>query len=302
MRSPLSTKAHTTRGIMARSRVLAAALGILGVASGCAASTPLLHPAHTLEESEVDMGLGMTQSFTDASTRAAINAAQAAAAPEGAPISEQEFFEGALRGATIPLELSAVAVGRVGLGGHYEAGLTATGRAIRIDARHALQDEQFAFSFGAGASGIYRLGEAKPGQESSIVGRYQGDAVGYGAGGFGFDVPLLVGWRLPSKIVSAWGGVRGGYERMWGGMNLADVAGTAPSQVADVASDRWFGGGLLGASVGVAPVWFRLEFEVAYQGVSGSAEFPDSAGNPQILRSSFDSVTLTPSAGIIGNF
>lgn len=286
---------------LARRAARASGVWALGAAcQACAAGAPLLHPAHTLPESRVDMGVGLTQSFGDGDTTAAISNARQASVAGGAPISEEEFFEGAALSATVPLELSAVVVGRVGLGGNWEAGIAATGRTLRIDGRRSFEsDDGFALSIGAAGSAIYRLGEAKPEDERMAVGRFDGNAVGYGAGGFGLDVPVLVGWRNRTDLIGLWLGARGGYERMWGNMNLADPSIGSP---AGVESNRFWGAGLVGASMGIDPVWIRFEFEASVHSIDASASLPAGAGDPDVIHGQFGAFAFTPSAAIVGKF
>jgi len=293
----------TTLSCEHRTPVAARACGVLALGAlcqACAAGAPLMHPAHTLPESRVDMGFGLTQSFGDGDTTAAISSARQSTEPGATPTSEEDFFRGAALSAALPLELSALVVGRVGLGGNWEAGISATGRTLRIDGRRSFEsDDGFALSIGAAGSAIYRLGEAKPEDERMAVGRFDGNAVGYGAGGFGLDVPILVGWRNRTDLIGLWLGARGGYERMWGNMNLADPSIGSP---AGVESNRFWGAGLVGASMGIDPVWIRFEFEASVHSIDASASLPAGAGDPDVIHGQFGAFAFTPSAAIVGKF
>jgi hypothetical protein len=58
---------------------------------------------------------------------------------------------------------------RVGIGGDNEAGLTYTGRAVRLDIRHAFEDDDIALSMGAGASAVLRGREEQRDQTGTVT-------------------------------------------------------------------------------------------------------------------------------------
>jgi hypothetical protein len=65
---------------------------------------------------------------------------------------------------------------------------------------------------------------------------------------------------------------------------------------------RGYGGGLVGAAVGLRPFWVAIELDVAYQGVSGTASFPAGSAGPATATASASAVTLAPAGAIIGKF
>ena len=86
--------------------------------------------------------------------------------------------------------------------------------------------------------------------------------------GFGFDVPVIVGWRSTASVVQVWAGGRGGVERSAAGIALTD--GT---DAATLTATRWYGGGLVGFAVGLQPLWVAFELDAAYQAVSVGTDF-----------------------------
>jgi hypothetical protein len=164
---------------------------------------------------------------------------------------------------------------RVGLGSQTEAGLTYSGSAIRLDARRAFEDDALAVSVGAAASAVVRGTDAQ--RETT------GGGSAWGLWGYGFDVPVVLGWRSTAGVVSLWVGARGGFEKL--------MAGASSSIALDLR--RWYGGGVVGLGLGFRHLQGALELDAYYQGVSGSF-----AGDDVHLKG----VTLTPGAGLIFSF
>ena len=121
------------------------------------------------------------------------------------------------------------------------------------------------------------------------------------ATGYGFDVPVLVGWRSTASIVQGWVGARGGVEQLKGDLPLVPGA-DEHAPFASFSATRWYGGGLVGAAVGLWPVLVAVELDVAYQGVSGNASFPELTGAPRRHDGSVSGLTLAPAGAIIGKF
>ena len=121
------------------------------------------------------------------------------------------------------------------------------------------------------------------------------------ANGYGFDVPVLVGWRSAASVVEGWLGARGGVEHVGGDLPLAP-GGEEPPGKASFGATRWYGGGLVGAALGLSPITVAVELDVAYQSVTGTASFPAEAGPPGRRDGSASGLTLSPAGAIIGKF
>lgn len=241
--------------------------------SACAGGAPLLHPAHTLPEGAVAFAAGTSgQLIVGELARANSRLDDAASIPGGATTEAEQrgFVEGALTRMAVAPGVAPFASARVGLGGHNEAGLGYTGRSFRLDGRHAIEWPTVALSFGAAASGVLtrpgdeparRLGEMPSGQGLRAV-----DLTS--VSGYGLELPVLFGYRSSADVVKAWAGLRAGFERDSVNLSLVTTPDTAVATTGD--ATRFWGGGLVGFSVGLAPIEVRVELDGAYQTVSGS--------------------------------
>lgn len=274
---------------------LAAASGaILTVA--CGGGSALLHPAHVLPEGRVSGGAGVTGQF-------AFGAAERAMSTSGGGDEEQRFLENAVAKAALAPGISPWVGARVGLGAGSEAGLTYTGRSARIDARHAFGDERVAFSIGAGATAVLARPESHAPTgvvPDATAGRLTGAPDDVSARGWGFDVPAIIGWRSDASVVDLWTGVRAGVERVGAAVPLGGT-GAQLDDRATLSGLRWYGGGLVGAAVGIRPVWIALELDAAYHSLSVGADFSGS-GSPTHRDATLSGFTLSPAGAIIGKF
>ena len=161
--------------------------------------------------------------------------------------------------------------GRVGLGNHNEAGLTYTGRAVRLDGRHAFEWPSLALSVGVAATGAL----ARPGkQPATEVGAQPEETAGLrtvtlsSLSGYGLELPVLFGWRSDADVVKLWTGLRVGFER-----DTFDVTLVESSPDTSVGSTgnatRFWGGGLVGFSVGLDPIEVRVELNAAHERARG---------------------------------
>ena len=274
----------------------------LGVAAlsyltaSCGGGAPLLHPAHALPAGHVSAGAGVSGQFAFRNT-------EAPPPPGGPPTpgsNEQRNLEEAVASATLSPGVAPWVGVRGGLGARTEAGITYTGRTVRADARHAFGGDTVALSIGAGASGVFaRPPDRTETEPPPPAGRVPPTGPGLDANGFGFDVPIIVGWRSSASVVQAWAGARAGFERVSGDLALAPLD-RAPS--ASVTATRWWGGGLVGAAVGLPPVMVAVEFDIAYHAVSGTAAFPEPGGPPPSRAVSVTGLTVAPAGAIIGKF
>jgi hypothetical protein len=218
----------------------------------------LLHGAHTLASGDTAQGAGFSGTFAVGDARAAVQ-------------SSNENVHRAALDALAP-GVAPWVNARIGIGAESEAGITYTGRAVRFDARHAFEDDSTAVSIGAGASGVLRGDE-----------RTAPDGVTVAPAGFGFDVPILFGWRSSAGVVSVWAGGRAGFER---------VAANA-SPASEIELRRFYGGGVFGFGLGFRHVHGAIELDGYYQHVSGSM------GGGDVRLSG---LTLTPGAALILKF
>ncbi|HEX2871465.1 MAG TPA: hypothetical protein VHP33_09420 [Polyangiaceae bacterium] len=255
-------------------RASLAALALLAPSlSACGGGAPLLHPAHTLPEGDVDFAAGTSGRFALGGLRDAERALDAAASERGGARSDAErarFVEGAIARFAVGPGVAPFVSARVGLGHHNEGGFTYTGRGVRIDGRHAFEWPNLALSIGAAASGAL----ARPGDQPK---QHVGDAPGADTGlrtasltslnGYGLELPVLFGYRSSADVVKLWAGLRVGVEHDSFDVTLVESPDSAVGSRGS-ATQLW-GGGLAGFSVGLAPIEVRVEVDAAYARVHG---------------------------------
>ena len=162
----------------------------------------------------------------------------------------------------------------------FEGGVTYTGRGARIDGRHAFGTGAWALSIGAGLDGTFAGGSATTKLPGVDIGSLRG---------FGFDVPVLAGWRSTSSLYQIWFGARGGWERYF----ISPVT-TAPTTVPpSLEADRVRIGGVAGLATGFGHVHVGLEIEIGYQLVTGTL------GK---VSASVDGVAFTPASAVWWDF
>jgi hypothetical protein len=149
--------------------------------------------------------------------------------------------------------------GRVGIADNFEAGITYTGRTLRVDGRHAFElGPSTALSLGLGADAIIAQ---RPGT-STVT---EGSSV-YGGG---LDLPILLGFRSASDLYSVWIGARGGVELIKGRLNIApDPSGVG--QFIDADGKHFQVGGLVGFRVGFRHVHVALELDGTFHRATGT--------------------------------
>jgi hypothetical protein len=266
----------------------------------CGGGAPLMHPAHTLTEGDVSFAAGTSGRVALGGLHDAQKQLDAAAATPGGSSTDSEregFAKGAIARFAVALGVAPFLAGRVGLGNHNEAGLTYTGRGVRIDGRHAFEWPKLALSIGAGASGAL----ARPGNEPDAK---AGDAPGdtglrtatlTSLTGYGLEVPLVFGYRSDADVVTAWIGVRAGFER--DSFNLTLVESPDRPLGSNGHASRWWGGGLVGFSVGLSPIEVRVEVDGAYERATGKLRL-----NSGELSGTVAGWSLTPAMAISAKF
>jgi hypothetical protein len=247
-------------------RALSSGLLGLSVLSGCGGGAPLLHPARTLPVGDIRMASGVSANVAAGSLGDDLRTAKDAASRDptvpGAPGTNAAYAKGALVAAAIAPGLAPFIGARVGVGNQYEGGLAYTGRAVRVDMRRSFDQGKVSFSAGLGLS-------------AALYGRQQGSDlpnVDLGAlHGYGFDIPLLVGWESNGGIYKVWGGVRGGFER-----DVVESLTSEPKSVTlggaplHLDANRAWGGAAFGLATGFNHVHVALELSAAYQVVTGN--------------------------------
>jgi hypothetical protein len=271
---------------------------------GCGGGAALLHPAQTLPADTVSVGAGMSGQFGSGDINDAIDGGRAAASqPLGNPTSARAYGQGVLARALIAPGASPWLSARAGLPGSYEAGLTYTGRSLRLDGRHAWDlSDDWALSLGLGASGILLRPERSDPGSISATGTPSNSQAEFepSARGFGADVPLVFGYRLLEGFGDIWFGPRLGFEHLNGDLDLNQQAPGAGRL--DLSGNHFWGGLLAGFSLGIPPLWLRFELATAYHHVSGELK-PSGAGGGldfgDLERSGW---TFSPSGAIVGKF
>jgi len=270
----------------------------------CGGGAALLHPAQTLPVDTVSVGAGVSGQFGSAGVQNAIDRGRSAAGrPLEDPATANTYAEGVLTEALLSPGASPWLAARVGLPENTEAGLTYTGRSLRLDGRYALEiGEQSTLSLGLGATGLLltpersppRFGAAQQGP-SNPQAEFEPSARGWGA-----DLPVLVGYRLLEGFGDIWFGPRLGFEHLSGNLRLqrSDPA----SLRIDARGDRLWVALVAGFSLGIPPLWLRFELSTTYQRLSGSLKpaQPDTGLDFDALEAS--GWTFSPSGAIVGKF
>ena len=218
--------------------LVGAALSLLG----CGAGAPLLHSAHVLHAGDITAGAGLSGELAlsqlDVSTgsdpRGAGRLAQLAAAPGIAPW----------------------VAGRFGIVGSNEAGLTYTGRNLRIDVRHAFALGTAALSVGVGGS---MIAAERPGR----------DIAGSSVFGGGVDIPVLFGVHSKNDLYAFWIGPRAGFEAMSGQVAVSQGQ-TDTLVLTDVSARHFFSGFVVGVRGGFRHIHVAIEVDGAYHRADGS--------------------------------
>jgi hypothetical protein len=266
----------------------------------CGGGAPLLHPAHTLPADELSFAAGTSGHFLLGDLASARDdLADAAAQPGGATTDDEQrrFAQGALAKFAMAPGVAPYFSGRAGLGNHNEAGLTYTARTLRIDARHAFEWPSVALSVGVvGIGALPRMGD-RPDVEvdptQAVFGLRTAELVS--ARGYGLEIPLLFGYRSSADVVKLWTGLRAGFERDAFDITIVESPDHAVSSSAS--ATRIWAGGLVGFSVGLAPIDVRVELDAAYERAEGDLV---RAGGE--LSAEVSGLSLTPAMAISAKF
>jgi hypothetical protein len=250
--------------------------------AGCGGGAPLLHPAHPLPPGEISVGAGLSGQL----------ALLPLTAPAGTTLNQSS-----LQILTVGPGVAPWAAGRIGFEGSNEAGLTYSGRTLRLDGRHAFlfgKGGNLAISVGLGASAL--MAERPSSDQASGV------AGSGGVFGGGADLPVLLGFRSTGDLYAIWFGPRGGFELLSGRTQFADSTGMP--ELYDVSGKHFYAGLTLGARVGFRHVHLALEVNAAYHHADGSFQTSASGSTPAgpSTSSSVQQLSITPAGALVVNF
>lgn len=219
---------------------------------------PLLHPAHALAPGRTAFAVGVSDRFVLADQQEALDYALARPPDSQPNLEDPRYARGVLVALAEGPAVSPFASARVGIAGSNEAGLSYSGQALRGDARHAFVWDKSAISAGLGVTGR-GFGQSAFDPPGTELGK---------ANGYGFDLPLLYGYRTDADLVSVWAGARASFDH-WSGRVSLDR-----NEQFALAASRWAAGPILGLALGLPPFWIAAEVEVDYTHVTGSLDRP----------------------------
>jgi hypothetical protein len=246
-----------------------------------------------LASGEVSAGAGVSGRFASSATERVIDRGRSAADANLAdPVARETYALGLITEAVVAPGASPWLALRVGLPESTEAGMTYTGRSLRVDGRHALRLDGWALSIGLGASAVLEsIGSESPGGAEPA-----GAETDLSVGGWGIDLPVVVGYRSVGEFLDFWAGGRIGYDAVEG--ELSPGSGTPPWTAT---GDRLWASALGGFSVGVPPVWLHVEVDATFHRLSGELTGAERPA-PPLGRAEHSGWTLSPSAGLVGRF
>jgi hypothetical protein len=279
------------------------ALAMLVFGLGCGGAAPLLHPAQTLPVDTVSVGAGVSGNFAASSVDRAISQGRAATGgPLSDPATARTYAEGVLVNALVAPGASPWVSARVGLPESSEAGLTYTGRSLRVDGRHAFEvAPDLLLSVGIGASGLLLAPDRGPprpeeaGSAASSPAEFELQGKGFGA-----DLPVLLGYQVVEGFFEVWLGPRLGLEFLSGDLRLRPPDPDSP--VLHASGHRLWAGAVAGFSLGIPPLWLRFELAPTYHDVSGTLSSDGAAPSVQFDRIEATGWSLSPSGAIVGKF
>jgi hypothetical protein len=249
---------------------------VAGLLTACGGGAPLLHPAHTLPQGDLTFAAGTSGHLALGGLR-------------------RTKTNGSLVGAAVAPGVAPFVAGRVGLGQHSEGGLSYTGRGARLDARHAFEWPSLAVSVGGAALGTFADSgrEAQPSPEGA--GAEQRALSLDSVSGYGFELPVMFGYRSSADVVKLWTGLRAGFDRY--GYNTSTIETPGQPARATGKATRIWGGGLVGFAIGLSPVEVRVEVDAAYESAWG--KLVTSTGE---LTGDAAGWSLTPAMAISAKF
>ena len=195
----------------------------------CGGGAPLLHPAHVLPVNTVSFGAGLSGQFASGGITDAISRGRSAARGQlSSGANARSYSDGVLTQALVAPGIGPYVSARVGLPEETEAGLTYTGRGIRLDGRYAHAiGEGLALSVGLGATALLLNPDSSgpgPGTDEASGTTTEAE-FDLNAKGWGLDAPVLFGYQGMGGLFDLWAGARFGFEQVDGELrsNTADV-------------------------------------------------------------------------------
>ncbi|MBN2192501.1 MAG: hypothetical protein JW751_06760 [Polyangiaceae bacterium] len=270
------------------------------IATACGGGAPLLYSAHPLPAGGVTAGAGVSQRFALGEADSAASQAAAVTAEEVTAAESRAVARGVVAQLLVAPGLAPYLGARVGAGRDTELGFTASGRSVRVDARRAFARGKTALSLGVGFGNRIGLDTSEV-TSSGAIPRVNDTNVS----GVSLELPILVGYRSSANVVSLWTGLRPGLETLWGSV-LFSPADAEPLET-DIVARRAFIDGVVGAMVGVRPIWVGIELDMGYGWGSGRWDVPIvGSGEDAVLSSrgsgSIEGFTVTPAAVLVGRF
>ena len=275
----------------------------LGSLVGCAGGAPLLHPAQPLPVDTVSVGAGVSGEFASAEINDTIEEGRSAAGqPLNDPATANAYAQGVLTEALVAPGMAPWVAARVGLPSNTEAGLTYTGRSLRLDGRFAFDvAEQWMMSVGLGVSGVLLTPDREGTQVDDGGPNTNPDAEFELTGkGWGADLPVLIGYQVLDGIADVWLGPRFGFESLDGDLRVRRGDPTSP--LLDAEGTSLWASFLAGFSLGIPPLWLRFELATTYHRLSGSVQATEPDSDLQFDKLEAAGWTLMPSGAIVGKF
>lgn len=267
------------------------------VAAACGGGTPILQSPHALPQGRVEAGGGVSSQISLGTSRQQIDAAREI---DGAGVNRElssEYLRGAFQSAQVAPGVAPWVGASVGLGSGNDGGLTYTGRSLRLGFRHVFDWDRYGLSAGLGVSSIATRSGSAAISDTSSEGLTGG--VDWSARGLGADLPVVFGWAARADVVALWVGARVGFESLYGELPFAS-GGLESEAEADL--QRWYGGGLLGFSAGIEPIWVRVEFDASFSRGRGEATLPWADSEQERVSERVSALALTPAGAIFVRF
>jgi len=232
--------------------------------SGCAGGSPLLHPAHVLPQGDLRAIAGLSGQAIASGMDADIRNAQASPAivnPDGTTTTPTpDYTKGAMVATAVAPGIAPIVGARVGVGGGFEGGVTYLGRGGRLDMRKAFSTRKLALSVGVGFDAVFSGRATNPLHDLDMNALQA----------FGFDVPVIVGWRSLASLYQVWAGVRGGYDHVSVAQRSTEPLKVAQQTLLTLSADHAYVGALIGLAIGLRHIHVALELDASYVFLSGS--------------------------------
>jgi hypothetical protein len=285
--------------VNAARRALLASVVVTALGStACSGALPLFHGAKTLPKGFTMAGAGVAANVVRGEASTALRSAQETTVVGAAvqPSDQSAYRRGALVAASFAPGVTPWVGARAGLGHDFEAGLSYTQRALRIDARRSIElTKAIHFSAGIGAMSI--LGRRGDGSSGDLAGL---DLAGLR--GLGVDIPLLVGWESSGELIRLYGGARLGYEAVDGDIGVSSIAkpgevdpatGAAIGSKVSISGHRTWATGIAGFALGFRHFFGVVELAAGAGWARGTVD-GDSVKATGIV--------LSPGAALVARF